>query len=70
EWEAHGHGQLHHAFAKLDNRSQDILQKRWLDEDKTTLQALAEHYHVSAERIRQIENDAIKKLKKHITIPA
>jgi len=70
EWETHGQGQLQHAFAKLDKRSQDILQKRWLDEDKTTLQALAEHYHVSAERIRQIENDAIKKLKKHITIPA
>lgn len=69
EWEAHGQGQLYQAMEKLDKRSQDILQKRWLNEDKTTLQELAERYQVSAERIRQIENDAIKKLKKHIQLP-
>jgi RNA polymerase sigma-32 factor len=70
EWEEHGHGQLQQAFAKLDARSQDILQKRWLNEDKATLQELADHYQVSAERIRQIESNAMKKLKKNITLSA
>ncbi len=50
------------ALATLDDRSQDILQHRWLNEDKTTLHALAEKYGISAERIRQLENNAIKKL--------
>ena len=50
------------ALATLDERSQDILQHRWLNEDKTTLHALAEKYGISAERIRQLENNAIKKL--------
>ncbi|NJO16063.1 MAG: RNA polymerase sigma factor RpoH [Thioploca sp.] len=68
EWEEQGHGQLQHAFKKLDKRSQDILQKRWLNEEKATLQELAEQYQVSAERIRQIENNAINKLKKNMTL--
>lgn len=63
EWEMHGHNQLEHALAQLDARSQDIVQQRWLGESKATLQELAERYHVSAERIRQIENEAFKKLK-------
>jgi RNA polymerase sigma-32 factor len=70
EWEEQGHGQLQRALAKLDKRSQDILQKRWLNEEKATLQELAEQYQVSAERIRQIENNAINKLKKNITLVA
>jgi len=70
EWKTHGHRQLHQALAKLDVRSQDILQKRWLSENKTTLQELANHYKVSAERIRQIENNALKKLKKNIALLA
>jgi len=70
EWEAHGHKQLLHAFKKLDVRSQDILQQRWLSEDKATLQELANHYKVSAERIRQIESNALKKLKKNMTLMA
>jgi RNA polymerase sigma-32 factor len=70
EWEEQGHGQLQRAFAKLDKRSQDILQKRWLNEEKATLQELAEQYQVSAERIRQIENNAINKLKKNMTLVA
>jgi RNA polymerase sigma-32 factor len=70
EWEKHGHKQLHQALAKLDVRSQDILQKRWLNENKTTLQELANHYKVSAERIRQIESNAIKKLRKNIALLA
>ena len=47
----------------LDERSRDILQRRWLDEDKATLQELANEYEVSAERIRQIEAAAMKKIK-------
>ncbi|OUD14160.1 RNA polymerase sigma factor RpoH [Thioflexithrix psekupsensis] len=68
EWEEHGHDQLHQALQKLDARSQDILKKRWLSEQKATLQELAAHYQVSAERIRQIENNAMKKLKKNINL--
>jgi len=56
---------LSNALATLDDRSQDILRQRWLnDEGKATLHTLADHYQVSAERIRQIENNALKKLKK------
>ncbi|OAD19723.1 RNA polymerase factor sigma-32 [Candidatus Thiomargarita nelsonii] len=43
DWEAQGHKQLHRAFEKLDARSLDILQKRWLSEEKSTLQELAKH---------------------------
>ena len=51
----------------LDDRSRDILQRRWLDEEgKSTLQDLADEYGVSAERIRQIEKAAMKKLKTHM----
>ncbi|MCB1715099.1 MAG: sigma-70 family RNA polymerase sigma factor, partial [Candidatus Competibacteraceae bacterium] len=50
------------ALDELDERSRDILQRRWLNEDKPTLHQLAEEYGVSAERIRQIESSAIKKL--------
>jgi RNA polymerase sigma-32 factor len=70
EWEKQGYGKLQLAFKQLDERSQDILQNRWLNENKTTLQELADRYQVSAERIRQIENDAIKKLKKHMELVA
>ena len=70
EWEEQGLDQLQGAFKKLDKRSQDILQKRWLNEEKSTLQELAQQYQVSAERIRQIENNAIKALKKNITLAA
>jgi RNA polymerase sigma-32 factor len=68
DWVAFGHGQLYAAIGKLDLRSQDILKQRWLSEEKSTLQQLAEHYNVSAERIRQIENNAMKKLKKSISL--
>jgi len=67
-WKDHGQGQLYKALRKLDARSQDILQKRWLSEEKMTLQTLAEHYKVSAERIRQIESNAMKKLRKSILL--
>jgi RNA polymerase sigma-32 factor len=57
------HNQLHHALRGLDDRSRDIVASRWLTEDKVTLQALADKYSVSAERIRQLEKNAMKKLK-------
>ena len=51
------------ALADLDERSQDIIKARWLDDDKATLHDLAAKYNVSAERIRQLEANALKKLK-------
>jgi len=47
----------------LDERSQDILQRRWLDDKKATLHQLADEYGVSAERIRQLEKNAMKKVR-------
>lgn len=58
-----GQERLMQAFEKLDARSQDILQKRWLSEDKCTLHDLAAIYSISAERVRQLENNAMKKLR-------
>lgn len=63
DWEARQTENLSKALALLDSRSQDILQRRWLDEGKTTLHELAAEYGVSAERIRQIEAAAMKKLR-------
>ena len=55
---------LRDGMARLDARSRDIIRRRWLDEDsKVTLQELADEYGVSAERIRQIEANALKKMK-------
>ncbi len=55
---------LREGLAKLDQRSRDIIARRWLDADsKVTLQELADEYGVSAERIRQIEANALKKMK-------
>ena len=57
---------LHKAIAQLDDRSKDIIAKRWLAEDKSTLHELAAVHNISAERIRQIENNAMKKLRESI----
>jgi len=54
---------LHSALATLDDRSRDIVSQRWLNDDKQTLQELAGKYDISAERIRQLENNAMKKLR-------
>ena len=55
---------LRDGMAKLDARSRDIIKRRWLDADsKVTLQELADEYGVSAERIRQVEANALKKMK-------
>ena len=51
------------ALTVLDDRSRDIIQRRWLDDGKSTLHDLAGKYQVSAERIRQIEKNAMQKLK-------
>ncbi|MEO0974522.1 MAG: sigma factor-like helix-turn-helix DNA-binding protein, partial [Pseudomonadota bacterium] len=64
DWEAATHAGLHAGLKALDERSRDIVQSRWLTEDKATLHQLADRYGVSAERIRQIEAAAIKKLGK------
>jgi RNA polymerase sigma-32 factor len=54
---------LHSAMSGLDERSKDILQSRWLTDDKATLHELADRYSVSAERIRQLEKNAMNKIK-------
>jgi len=54
---------LYSALKDLDERSRDILQQRWLSDNKATLHELAARYSVSAERIRQLESNAIKKLR-------
>lgn len=54
------------AFDELDERSKDILRRRWLEETKATLTDLASYYGISAERVRQLEQQALKKLKNKI----
>jgi RNA polymerase sigma-32 factor len=63
DWAATGKRRLKSSLSALDARSRDILQRRRLVERKATLQELADEYGVSAERVRQIENNAIKKLR-------
>jgi RNA polymerase sigma-32 factor len=63
EVEDHNRGELFAALEILDERSKDIINRRFLLDDKITLQDLASEYKVSAERIRQIENGALKKLR-------
>lgn len=67
DWNDHNNNQLHEALERLDERSRDIVSSRWLVEKKATLQELAEKYQVSAERIRQLEKNAMKKLKGVLT---
>ncbi|MFQ2191566.1 RNA polymerase sigma factor RpoH [Aeromonas jandaei] len=63
-WDDHATRRLISALSSLDERSQHIIRARWLDDDsKTTLQELADTYGVSAERVRQLEKNALKKLK-------
>jgi RNA polymerase sigma-32 factor len=56
------------ALRTLDSRSREIMERRWLAEPKATLQELADEYQVSAERIRQIEANTIKKLRTQVAI--
>ena len=68
DWEAHSGAKLADALEALDDRSRSIVARRWLAERKTTLQELAGEYGVSAERIRQLEKNALKKLRKLIDV--
>ena len=68
DWEAHSEAKLADALEALDDRSRSIIARRWLTERKTTLQELAGEYGVSAERIRQLEKNALEKLRKLIDI--
>ena len=62
--DASAHERLAAALAKLDERSRTILSRRWLAEDKATLHELAAEYGVSAERVRQIEEQAKQRLRR------
>ncbi len=70
DWGGHEHDLLAEAMATLDERSLDILSSRWLTDKKATLHELAERYNVSAERIRQLEQNAMKKLKAAVVFEA
>jgi len=64
DYQEQAHEDLAQALANLDERSRDILAQRWLSDRKATLHELADEYGVSAERIRQLEKNAMKKLRK------
>jgi len=70
DWKGHEENLLSEALSGLDERSQDILKSRWLSEKKATLHDLAARYSVSAERIRQLEKNAMKKLKEAVVFEA
>ena len=67
EFGADSEMRLSNAIGSLDARSREIVERRWLHDDKSTLQELADEYGVSAERIRQIEANAMKKLRRELT---
>jgi len=70
QWDEDTADRLAQAMLTLDDRSQHILRSRWMTEEKATLHELADKYGVSAERIRQIEANAIKKLRGIVAEPA
>ncbi len=70
DWEARTTDQLHDALQRLDPRSRAIVQRRWLSDDKPTLHELAAEYQISAERVRQLENNALKKLRAALPLVA
>lgn len=63
EWEETTNNSLYLAMEGLDERSKDILASRWLSDDKATLHELADKYGISAERVRQLEKNAMNKIK-------
>jgi RNA polymerase sigma-32 factor len=67
DWQETNDSKLHEGLAQLDARSQDILKQRWLSAEKTTLEDLAAKYNISAERVRQLEKNAMDKLKTSLT---
>ncbi len=70
DWKGYEEQLLAQAMSELDDRSLDILSSRWLSEKKATLHELADRYNVSAERIRQLEKNAMKKLKAAVVLEA
>ncbi|MCK4493278.1 MAG: RNA polymerase sigma factor RpoH [Methylococcales bacterium] len=70
DWKNYKEGLLSEALSKLDERSLDILSSRWLSDKKATLHELAKRYNVSAERIRQLEKNAMKKIKTSVVLEA
>ncbi|WP_411727893.1 RNA polymerase sigma factor RpoH [Methyloglobulus sp.] len=70
EWQGHEQKLLSKALDGLDERSLDIVSSRWLAEEKATLHELAERHQVSAERIRQLEQNAMKKLRAAVVFEA
>ncbi|MDC9729212.1 MAG: RNA polymerase sigma factor RpoH [Methyloprofundus sp.] len=68
DWQGHKESLLSNAINNLDERSQDIVTSRWLSEKKMTLHELADRYNVSAERIRQLEKNAMNKIKGAVSI--
>ena len=66
DWSDSSSNSLLSGLETLDERSRDILYQRWLSEEKATLHELAAKYQVSAERIRQLEKNAMLKLKKNL----
>ena len=67
DWTERSMAQLQGALGQLDERSREILRLRWLNEPKVTLRELAAQYGISAERVRQIEVKAMKKLRSALT---
>ena len=63
DWSSQNEHTMMSSLKNLDDRSRTIIQRRWLDDNKATLHELADLYQVSAERIRQLENNALKKLR-------
>lgn len=63
DWSTQSNGTIYQALDTLDERSQDIIRTRWLDDQKLTLQDLADKYQISAERVRQLEKNAMQKLR-------
>ena len=68
DWEANNSSALIEAMGTLDDRSRDIVEQRWLTEQKSTLHELAAVYSISAERVRQIEKNAMDKIREAMTI--
>ena len=63
DWSSQNESIMMSSLDNLDDRSRQIIQRRWLDDDKATLHELAQQYQVSAERIRQLEQNALKKMR-------
>ena len=67
DWSDHHSNLLYSGLKDLDERSQDIIRSRWLQDNKMTLQELADRYGVSAERIRQLEANSLRKMRASMT---